>query len=292
MTFNTGYASLDDSNDFVMDGGKGSGMADRERVLENQEGIARILAENPADLYMLQELDKDSSRTFRENQLEVYGQVLPDCGWTYAPNFLCKFVPFPFHKPFGDVDSGVATYSRFAMEEPQRISLPTSFSWPMRVANLKRCMLVSRLPIEDEEAELVVINFHLEAYDSLEGKQAQTEQVLKIMAEEYARGNYVIAGGDFNQIFPEVVTDLKETSQWVPGDLEPLPGDWRYVYDDTTPTCRLLNQPCDPESPLTQYYVIDGFILSPNVQVQRIQTVNQHFEFSDHNPVILDLLLN
>ncbi|MFR6426479.1 MAG: hypothetical protein ACLUNO_13905 [Oscillospiraceae bacterium] len=31
------------------------------------------------------------------------------------------------------------------------------------------------------------------------------------------------------------------------------------------PTCRLDNQPYDAESEATQHYVIDGFILSPNV---------------------------
>ena len=35
------------------------------------------------------------------------------------------------------------------------------------------------------------------------------------------------------------------------------------IYDPTIPHTGLLNQPYDVESEKTQYYVIDGFILSP-----------------------------
>ena len=292
LTFNTGYASLGEESDFVMDGGKGPGQADRATQNKNLEGIGGILREAQADVYMLQEIDRDSHRTFGENQLETFGHVLPDCGWQYAPNFLCKFVPFPFSKPFGSIDSGLATYSPWQMEAGERIALPNPFSWPLRTANLKRCMLRTRIPVGDRE--LVIFNFHLEAYDDGAGKAAQTEQVLQMIREEYDRGNYVIAGGDFNQIFPEVETELKPTSQWVPGYLEPLPQDmegWQLICDDATPTCRLLNQPYAPDSELTQYYVIDGFIVSSNLEVESITTLDAGFHYSDHNPVLLEVTL-
>jgi hypothetical protein len=49
--------------------------------------------------------------------------------------------------------------------------------------------------------------------------------------------------------------------------------------------------PYDPGNPDTQYYVIDGFIVSPNVQVDSVETVDAGFEFSDHNPVMLHVTL-
>jgi endonuclease/exonuclease/phosphatase family metal-dependent hydrolase len=48
---------------------------------------------------------------------------------------------------------------------------------------------------------LVLVNLHLEAYDDGEGKKAQTEMLKQILQEEADQGNYVIAGGDFNQTF-------------------------------------------------------------------------------------------
>ena len=294
MTFNMGYASLGTDASFVMDGGTGSGQADEETVNRNMEGIAGILQEAGADIYMLQDIDLASDRTFYRNQLAEFEVLLPGYEWAYAPNFRCRFVPFPFPDPFGDIDSGIATYSRFDMEDAQRISLPNPFPWPVSMANLKRCMLCARFPIADSERELVILNFHLEAYDSGEGKQAQTDAVLNLIRQEYEKGNYVIAGGDFNQIFPGVETVVKPTSEWVPGNLDPLPEDfdgWRYVYDDTIPSCRLLNQPYEPGDPLTQFYLIDGFIVSPNVEVREVQTLNEDFRFSDHNPVRMEVRL-
>ena len=58
------------------------------------------------------------------------------------------------------------------------------------------------------------------------------------------------------------------------------------------PTCRLLNQPYDPSDvENTQYYVIDGYLISPNLNVERVETLDEGFAFSDHNPVLLTLTM-
>ena len=67
-----------------------------------------------------------------------------------------------------------------------------------------------------------------------------------------------------------------------------LPEGFRYAFDTAVPTCRLLNQPYNPaDTENTQYYVIDGFIVSPNVSVEAVETVDLGFENSDHNPVCM-----
>ena len=115
------------------------------------------------------------------------------------------------------------------------------------------------------------------------------------MEEEYAKGNYVIAGGDFNQTFPGGLDKypIKNADLWTPGTLDDsmLPDGWHFAYDTATPTCRLDNQPYDAESDATQHYVIDGFILSPNVELTGVQTQDDGFRFSDHNPVLLNIRL-
>ena len=64
------------------------------------------------------------------------------------------------------------------------------------------------------------------------------------------------------------------------------------MYDLGTPSCRLLNQPYNPsDTANTQYYVIDGFILSPNVQLEEVETLDLGFENSDHNPVRIQVTL-
>jgi hypothetical protein len=42
----------------------------------------------------------------------------------------------------------------------------------------------------------------------------------------------------------------------------------------------------------TQYFSIDGFLVSPNVDVASVKTLDLGFEYSDHNPVLLTVSLN
>ena len=170
------------------------------------------------------------------------------------------------------------------------------FSWPVSTANLKRCLLVSYLPIEGSDKQLVLVNLHLEAYDDGEGKIAQTKQLREFIQSEYEKGNYVIAGGDFNQVFPGSLDVYPNThpENWEPGILaeDTAPDGWTLAYDMSVPSCRLLNQPYDAsDTENTQHYVIDGLILSPNVQLKTVETVDAGFENSDHNPVLVTVVL-
>lgn len=297
LTLNTGYGALGREADFFMDGGKSVNPASEELVRENMLGIESMLRSADADILLLQEVDTGSKRSFQINQWRQYEYDLGNYESRYALNYSCRYVPYPL-PTIGEVHSGLATFSRFDIASATRYSLPCPFEWPERVANLKRCLLVTRLPIEGKseetkKQELVIVNLHLEAYDDGEGKEAQTQLLLQILQEEYEKGNYVVAGGDFNQYFPGTQQryPLKETSNWVPGVLGELPAGWSYAYDASTPTCRLLNQPLDETSSLTQYYVIDGFIVSPNVNVVSVRTGNEGFGFTDHNPVLLEIEL-
>ncbi len=295
LTMNTGYAALGEDADFFMDGGKGVRGESEDQVRDNMLGIEEILRSADADFIFLQEVDTDSDRSFGLNQWLQYEHDLEDYETRFALNYSCDYVPYPLPKTIGKVHSGITTFSRYDISSATRYSLPCPFSWPTRIANLKRCMLVTRIPLEDMDGrELVLVNFHLEAYDDGEGKAAQTEQLMAYLREEYEKGNFVIAGGDFNQCFPgtQLTYPLKDTSGWAAGQLDRLPTGWRYAYDEKPATCRLLNQPYDPDSELTQYYVIDGFILSPNVGLNSVKTLDEDFVYSDHNPVLMEVTLN
>lgn len=292
---NTGYAGLGAEADFFMDGGS-SVQPKREHSVKNLVGLSEFLNRLNADVYFLQEVDTDSKRSYGINQAQSYWNSLsennPDRSYSsaFALNFSCNYVPYPL-PPIGKVHSGLQTISGFNMDNAKRVSLPCPFQWPVSACNLKRCLLVSYVPLENTDKQLVLVNLHLEAYDDGEGKAAQTEALMKILQEEYEKGNYVVAGGDFNQYFPGVESryPIKDSSGWQPGTLEnTLPEGWRYVYDVSAPTCRLLNQPLDESSGLTQYYVIDGFIVSPNIKVVSVETRNEGFGFTDHNPVVME----
>ena len=291
VSWNIGYAGLGKHQDFFMDGGTKSKPGDPDAVYSYLRGIAASLDEVSPDLVLLQEVDTDSSRTYGVDETVPLAKDFS----VHALNYSCPFVPIPL-PPMGKVHSGLFTTSNCRIDSAERISLPCPFSWPLSTANLKRCLLVSHIPLDGSEHELVLVNLHLEAYDDGEGKIAQTRQLMDYLQAEYEKGNYVIAGGDFNQIFPGGLEVWPNTHPelWSPGILEEasLPEGFSYVFDLETPTCRLLNQPYDPSDTVnTQYYVIDGFIVSPNVTVSSVETLDLGFENSDHNPVLIQVSL-
>ncbi len=301
VTFNTGYGGLGADTDFFMDGGETVTPESEEYVKNSMFGIEQTLKYLDADIIFLQEVDTDSKRSYGLNQWLQYEFDLQEYESRFALNYSCNYVPYPFGTDMiGKVHSGIATYSRYDIASATRYSLPCPFNWPTRVANLKRCLLVTRIKIEglkdntDQEKvpELVLINVHFDAYDNGEGRAAQLQQLMELMQKEYDAGNYVIVGGDFNQTFPDCDTyPIINDEHFKPGLLPQLSGDWQYQYDDTYPTSRLLNEPYDPNSEATQYYVIDGFIVSPNVKVNKVFTHNGNFVYSDHNPVVMDIEL-
>ena len=294
LNWNVGYAGLGRNEDFFMDGGKRSKPDKPDVVYAYLDGIMKTIREQAPDLVLLQEVDADSGRTYEIDERPYLETDMDNTA--FAMNYSCPFVPVPW-PPIGKVNSGLFTMTRdLKIESAERISLPCPFSWPLRIANLKRCLLVSHLPVEGSDRELVLVNLHLEAYDDGEGKIAQTNQLRDFIEAEYAKGNYVIAGGDFNQVFPGSLDVYPNThpENWEPGVLDEklLPEGWTLAYDLSAPTCRLLNQPYDPaDTEGTQYYVIDGLILSPNVKLGSAETVDAGFENSDHNPVKIAVTL-
>ena len=287
LSWNIGYAGLGKNEDFFMDGGSTAKPKNADVVNGYLEGIRAAVAAEEPDFVLFQEVDSNSSRTHSIDETVA----LQEWCSAYAMNYSCPFVPVPF-PPMGKVHSGLLTTTDYVITEADRIALPCPFSWPLRTANLKRCLLVSRLPVAGSDKQLVLVNLHLEAYDDGEGKLAQTTQLMDFLKAEYDKGNYVIAGGDFNQTFPGGLDyyPVVRGDFWAPGTLEGsmLPEGFGYAYDLTVPSCRLLNQPYNPaDTENTQYYVIDGFIVSPNIVVHRVETLNLGFENSDHNPVSL-----
>lgn len=297
VSWNIGYCGLGEKADFVLDGGKGDGRPESEEEFRNNFlNVVSALRDMDADIYMLQEVDAGSRRSYGADEAGVLPSNLNKYSSAYALNYSCDFVPFPW-PPIGRVNSGVQTMTDFTIQGggAERVALPCPFSWPLRVANLKRCLLVSRIFLPDTDKELVVVNLHLEAYDSGEGQAAQTAMLCDVIETEYEKGNYVIAGGDFNQTFPGGLEafPIQKEGIWTPGTLTDadLPEGFTFAYDASVPTCRSLDRPLDASDPGFQYFLIDGFILSPNVELISIETVDLGFLHSDHNPVRLEIRL-
>lgn len=299
MTWNIGYAGLGKDEDFFMDGGKKVRPDSKEVVEKYFSGIKETIGTHTADIIFIQEIDVKSKRTWKINEYEDLKKFTGK-GGAFAYNYKCTYVPIPF-PPIGHMESGVSILSDFETASAQRRSLPVPFKWPVRIANLKRCILVSRIPVYENGGasgkELVLAAFHLEAFDSGEGKIAQTKALKEFLDSEYAKGNYVIAGGDFNQKFPGS-TNFEPVWKdgWLPGQLDAdmLEPGWQFVFDDSKPTCRSNQRTyndADAAAHNWQYHVIDGFIISPNIEKLSVNVIDEDFQNSDHNPVFMNFIL-
>lgn len=303
ITWNLGYGGLGAESNFFYDSGNmffSNGRmvrADKALVEKNIGGDTLFMENTPADFYLFQEVDYRSKRSYDINQFKVIEKELPGYASFFAPNYRAPRVPIPIFEPwkaYGHVESGLATYSRFQPQSAVRFQLPGEYPWPDRIFQLDRCAAVHRFGLEGGR-ELVVVNVHNSAYDKTgELKRQQMAFLKAFFLEEYAKGHYVIVGGDWNQCPPYF-----EFNRFSPGDSDGysqinieadfLPADWQWIYDPTLPTNRKVKDKYIPgESFIT---IIDFFLISPNVKVLLVKGIDQQFRFSDHQPVWMEVLL-
>lgn len=294
MSWNIGYAGLGNNMDFFYDSGK-KVRDTRERTKINLDSINHFLKKNTSHTFILiQEVDLHSKRSYFINEMDV---LLNQTAYhsAIAPNYVVGFVPIPPGSPMGQVNSGVMNFSKYLPLNSTRYGYPGMFGWPNRLFNLRRCMLVNRYPTSNGK-ELILINTHMSAFDNGSLKK-QEMQYLKVFAlAEYAKGNYVVIGGDWNQSPPNFpLTQFGENFQvnffkLTNIDSEFMPNIWKWVFDPQSPTNRYLNEPYT--SGKTFKCVIDLFLVSPNVDVKQSKTFDLNFRYSDHNPITMSFRLH
>lgn len=294
ITWNIGFGAQGAASDFFYDGGKTVRMP-QETVEGYWEGIAQTFSAwaGEVDVLLLQEVDRDSRRSYHQDQVAALADLLPGYRGAFAPNYDVKFIPIPFLDPMGKVYGGLCSWSRVQPQESVRHSFEGNYDWPTHLFFLDRCFLVQRFALDSSEAQLVVINTHNSAYDDGSLKARQMEQLAKVLEAEYAQGNYVIVGGDWNQFFPGFEgiagfqTDTLPDRYFVPEDY-PSSG-WRWAYDPSVATNRSLSAPYDAAT--SRRGIIDYFLLSPNVELLSVTGIDQDFALSDHQPVRVQVRL-
>jgi endonuclease/exonuclease/phosphatase family metal-dependent hydrolase len=296
MTWNIGYGGLGAETDFFYDSGQ-MVTTPEAWVKKYTDGIyATIAANKDADFIFIQEADRHGKRSWNIDEVAGINSQAPDHHYAFAVNFNVKYLPFPLEPwkdKIGEVYGGILNLSRYTPVESKRIALPGITDWPRKLFYLERCLLMQRYKLPNDK-ELVVINTHFEAYDDGSVKKEQMKLTKKILEEEYAKGNYVILGGDWNiappdfnvkkwekEINHDKLYEMNNDSNYIPG--------WKYVYDGNTPTNRKNSHAFDPKTTFTT--VIDYFFVSPNVNVIEVKGIDAGFKYSDHNPVRLKIQL-
>ena len=164
LSYNIGFGAYEDDYSFFMDGGTESRAWSEERLTANIERIGAFLQQQDADLYLLQEVDRDSTRSYHVDEVAMLTAQLPGLGYIWAQNYDSPYLFYPLDQPHGKSVSGLLTLSSFGITEARRVELPIE-AGVMKLVDLDRCYSVHRIPAADGR-ELVLYNVHLSAYTS------------------------------------------------------------------------------------------------------------------------------
>ena len=314
MTYNTGFGAYSPEYSFFMDTGvmddgtevvgKYAKGRDKADVKKNVDGQTDIIKNADADFYFLQEVDEKADRSYGINMKSVFSAAFENRSATYAENFHTANLFYPFNDPIGRTDAGILTLSSYNIQSAVRRSFPLTDNFIDKLFDLDRCFAVHYLPLEGSDRFLVLINLHMSAYDKGGAVRAQQLEMLNgVLKEERAKGNYVVAGGDFNHCLIADYFDSDEQAlshfesrqqvpEWVKNSVlhnSELAEGFRIASDKDVATCRGADIPYEKGVNYTN--TIDGFIVSDNVEVVAVNTLNTEYAFSDHNPVVLKFAL-
>ena len=296
VTQNVGFGAYIPDFTFFMDGGKESRGRSKEIVKETVDLCAKTLKNFNPDFMLLQEVDTDSTRAFYIDQNKQIQDFFPSFSCAFAQNYHSPYLMYPILKPHGASKSGIGTYSRFAIQSALRrqLVISTGFS---KLLDYDRAFSLSRVEVENGR-ELVIFNVHLSAYGADASiKENQMKKLFADMSAEYEKGNYVICGGDFNADFTG--TSVKTLNK-NPKDMgwtkpffdELIPAGFTKCVDysdgKVTASARDVDIPYGPDCFTV---IVDGFLVSDNVDVNFLQIVDTGFAYSDHNPVVMKFAL-
>jgi len=282
FNWNIGYAGLGKESDFIMDGGENLLPPSKEIVEKNVAGIAGILKSHPSDFYIIQEVSKPDMLNLGVDVLGGVRDALPDHSSWFTYDFNSHLIPTKWA-----LKHGLSTFMPFVKADMTVRRLPNE---PDRIGGIiQRQYHIQVTEFSENDREWALLNIHLSAFD--EGgniRVQQFERLLEIAGKYYAQGKHVVIGGDWNMQL--TLTDFPNTTKeedlfWLKKlPVDKLPEGWQLVFDSNIATIRTNERPYVKGENYTT--IIDGFLVSPNVDVLSISGIDTNFEYTDHQPVM------
>ncbi|MBC7769560.1 MAG: hypothetical protein H7124_12315 [Phycisphaerales bacterium] len=282
LIWNVGYGGLGAGSDFVADGGEHMLPPSRRAVRENVAGIESFLiSQADADVVLIQELARAGPVNYWIDVRARVEHALRDRDNVFFSDFKTRLLPPPLRLVHGQ-----GIYALRSVESTDIVALPAEDGGFIGVRRRYASPLV-RLAGDEN---WTIVSVHLAAFD--EDASVRTSQLRDLMAwaqAEYARGRRVVIGGDWN--LQLAATDFPHTTDerhlfWLfPFPDDALPEGWRIAADATIPSVRTNHQPYAPGD--NYVTTIDGFVVSPNVEVLSVTGFDLGFAHSDHQPVRL-----
>ncbi|NNC36245.1 MAG: hypothetical protein HKO02_02215 [Hyphomonadaceae bacterium] len=283
LNWNIGYAGLGKDSDFYMDGGEMLKPPSRQAVETNLAGIQTVLKNYKSDFHIFQEISEPDMLNLGVEVLEGVKDQLVSYSMHYSSDFRTKLIPTRWA-----LRHGLAVFSRVNASPVEIIRLSNE---PTRLGGIvqRQYHIAATEFGHADGSDWILLNIHLSAFD--EGgdiRLKQLNELIEIANDYYKFGKHVIVGGDWNiQLsdaeFPNTTKD--EFLFWrtkLPQE-QILPG-WQIIVDETTPTMRSNERPYSKGENFTS--IIDGYMISPNVDAISVKTIDTNFEFTDHQPIL------
>ncbi|MDD7200212.1 MAG: hypothetical protein SPF89_12215 [Sphaerochaetaceae bacterium] len=258
---------------------------DQDTVVANLRSIIAQAKQLQASMILLQEVDEPSGRSRRVDERAMIESNMEGFESVWAENLHTAFLLWPPQDIQGSATSGLLTLSRHPIEEAVRRSYQADDAFPEIYFNLDPCFSVSSLPVENGKT-LYLINSQMVGTV----KPVQLQRLANVMLQIQEEGNYAVCGGDFSMAL--VQSQFPTTQQrpvWAREiDRNAIPDGLTLYADEKTPTVRAADIPY--RKGITYTTVVDGFLVTKGIRAQ-VFTVDTDFSLSDHQPVLLDFVL-
>lgn len=241
-----------------------------EHIINNMTlAIDDLLIAN-SDFIFLQEIDQYSTRSQHTNQVHLLKNVLQNYGYAFASNLKIHYLAIPINGHFGITNQNLMTLSKYQVAESSRVKLPTDFPWHKEMTAPDDALLVSRLKTQ-AGPELVLANVQIQDLGNFPEILVIIEAFLKA---EYALGNYIILGGDFNSSITSIdpFSTVSNFHNFLNMD------NFFWAVDETVAT----NQNGE---------LSNGFLFSDNIDLLALETLQSGFAYSPQNSVSATFML-
>lgn len=262
---------------------------------EGLAGVTRVIRETAPDLLLLQEVDRRSARTGRQDQWAAIQAEAAFPRWASTSYHRSLYVPHPPRRPLGAVDLHLVLAARHDLRAARREALPSLREDPVRAAfNLHRGVLHAEVP-RGSGPPLAVAVTHLSAFSRGDGTLLrQVGALADWMEARRVAGQPFVLAGDLNLLPPgdDPARLGAEAAEYAdqPNPIEALIPRFR----SAVPPARLL------EPSLRTYFpprarapdrVLDYLFVGDGVEVLDAGPLDVGPDLSDHLPLLARLRL-
>jgi len=263
-------------------------------VTETVGAISDALASAAPDIALLQEIDRDSTRTGRIDQLPAYVKGVGATAWSATPYHKAAFVPKPFTQPLSRVHLSLGVLTRGPQQNVERRQLAL-MDEPrvVQALNLKRALLTAEVPVAGHAQPLAVAVTHLSAFSFGDGTLEKQVAALSDWMKARPEGQPWILAGDLNLLppgdDPQRLAQESELYADASNPIEALLPAFTEVFgaQQLDPSVRTY-LPFGAGEPDRK---IDYVFVGGPITVVEASVLREHSAISDHLPIVATLVV-